>query len=368
MFFIARRFLRYFDWLTFGLICVICLVGLSFVFSATYHPEKPYSLFFTKQALGIGFGIILYFICSLLDYRSLLQWGYVIYAAVLALLIFTIIKGSIGMGAQRWINLGFFKAQPSELAKLFFPLCAVHYLYNHKESFTFSFMDFLPLLILLVLSFLLILKQPDLGTALIVLFSGLLLLWLAGLSKKFFAYAFVFLIITAPLSWHVLKPYQKKRVLVFLGQGESNKERYHIEQSKIAIGSGGLLGKGFLKGTQNKLQFLPESRTDFIFSVICEEIGFLGAFFIVILFLILFTRLLLIIITMNQPLIQLLAFGFIIHIILSFFINIGMVTGLLPIVGIPLPLISYGISNLWITFASLGWFNNIVMQHYHLPH
>lgn len=365
--FIESRFLRYFDWITFFLMILIGCVGLLFVFSATYKPELAYSIFFKKQIIGLVLGIGIYIVCSLIDYRTLLAWGYLLYGIVLLLLLFTIIKGSIGMGAQRWINLGFFKAQPSELAKLFFPLCAVHYIYNHKESFTFSIQQFAPLLLILTISFFLILKQPDLGTALVILFSGLLLLWLTGLSKNFFIYASLALIITAPISWHFLKPYQKKRVLVFLGQGEHNKERYHIEQSKIAIGSGGLLGKGFLKGTQNKLLFLPESRTDFIFSVISEEIGFVGALAIILLYFLFFTRILLITLWISHPLIKLLAFGFTIHIIISCFINIGMVTGLLPIVGIPLPLISYGISNLWITCASLGWFNNIVMQHYQIP-
>lgn len=365
--FIESRFLRYFDWITFLLTIVIGCIGLLFVYSATFKPELPYSLYLKKQVIGLSVGILLYCLCSLIDYRMLMAWGYVLYAGVIALLLFTIIKGSIGMGAQRWINLGFFKAQPSELAKLFFPLCAIHYIYNHKESFTFTVQQFAPMLIILTLSFVLILKQPDLGTALVILLAGLLLLWLSGLSKQFFLWSAVFLIITAPLSWHMLKPYQKKRVLVFLGQGESNKERYHIEQSKIAIGSGGLLGKGFLKGTQNKLMFLPESRTDFIFSVICEEIGFLGALAIILLYTLFFVRILLITLWISHPLIKLLAFGFTIHIVISCFINIGMVTGLLPIVGIPLPLISYGISNLWITCASLGWFNNIVMQHYQIP-
>ena len=270
------------------------------------------------------------------------------------------------MGGQRWINVGFFKAQPSELAKVLFPLFAVYYLYSRKESFTFKISEFLPLIAVLLISALLIVKQPDLGTAILVLLSGALLLWLAALSKQFFLYSMLAFLITAPVSWHFLKSYQQKRVLVFLGQGERNKERYQIEQSKIAIGSGGLLGKGFLKGTQNKLQFLPESRTDFIFSVISEEVGFIGAFALIIFFLIFFGRLLLITLSLDQPLVQLLAFGLIIHIILSFIINSAMVIGLLPIVGIPLPFISYGLSNLWITCASLGWFNNITMQHLHL--
>lgn len=366
--FVARRFLRYFDWITFFFLIALSLIGLFFVYSATYRPEVPYSLFFQKQAFGFACGILIFLICSVMDYRMLLQWGYVIYGGLLALLLFTIIKGSIGMGAQRWINLGLFKFQPSELAKIFFPLFAVHYLYNHKESFTFTFAEFVPLLGTLIISFFLILKQPDLGTALIILISGLLLMWLAGINKKFFLYSLIICVVTTPISWHFLKPYQKQRVLVFLGQGERKKERYHIEQSKIAIGSGGMLGRGFLKGTQNKLLFLPESRTDFIFSVICEEIGFLGAIALIFLYLLFFTRLFFICITLTNPLVKLLAFGLIIHIVISCFINSAMVTGLLPVVGIPIPFISYGISNLWITYISLGWFNNITMQQYHIPY
>lgn len=292
--FIAKRFFRYFDWISFFMMIFLSIIGLLFVFSATYRPEQHYSIFFKKQMLGIAGGIIIYLICSAIDYRMLMQWGYVVYCAVLALLLFTLFKGSIGMGGQRWINVGFFKAQPSELAKVLFPLFAVYYLYSRKESFTFKISEFLPLIAVLLISALLIVKQPDLGTAILVLLSGALLLWLAALSKQFFLYSMLAFLITAPVSWHFLKSYQQKRVLVFLGQGERNKERYQIEQSKIAIGSGGLLGKGFLKGTQNKLQFLPESRTDFIFSVISEEVGFIGAFALIIFFLIFFGRLLLI--------------------------------------------------------------------------
>lgn len=364
--FIARRYFRYFDWVSFFLMIILAMIGLLFIFSSTYRPEQPYSIFFKKQAFGIIGGIIIYFICSAIDYRVLMQWGYVIYCAVIALLLFTILKGSVGMGAQRWINLVFFKIQPSELTKILFPLFAVCYLYSRKESFTFKTYEFVPLLTVLLFSALLILKQPDLGTAILVLISGSLLLWLSCLSRQFFFYSLILFIITAPISWHFLKSYQQKRVLVFLGQGEQNKERYQIEQSKIAIGSGGLLGKGFLKGTQNKLQFLPESRTDFIFSVVSEETGFVGALSLIVVFLLLFSRLILIVLALDQPLIQLLAFGLIIHIILSFIINSAMVIGLLPIVGIPLPFISYGLTNLWITCASLGWFNNITMQHLHL--
>jgi len=168
--------------------------------------------------------------------------------------------------------------------------------------------------------------------------------------------------VLTPISWKMLKPYQKKRVAVFLGYGESKKERYQIEQSQISIGSGGLLGKGILRGTQNRFSFLPERRTDFIFSVLCEELGFFGALLVILLYLLLFIRVFTIIMRIESPFIQLFAIGIVAHIFISAIINMFMVTGLLPIVGIPLPLMSYGLSNLWTTFISLGWLNSIKIQ------
>lgn len=364
MLFINKRYLPYFDWISFGIILLLSCIGLTFVFSTTYQPHAPYSLFFKKQLFGICSGIVIYFFCSFINARSLSRLGYVLYFATVALLLFTLFKGSIGLGAQRWINLGIIKFQPSELAKFLFPLCLTYYFAHAKDKELPQQSSFIiPLLIMLVSVFL-ILKQPDLGTALIILFSGLTLFWLIGLRTKYFIIAGFFLCLTAPISWHFLKTYQKKRVLVFLGQGSNNKERYQIEQSKIAVGSGGLWGKGYLKGTQNQLSFLPESRTDFIFSIICEEFGLFGAVFILFLFLLLFMRLFYMISLIQSFYPGIMCIGLLIHIILSTIINICMVLDLLPIVGIPLPLISYGITHLWITFASLGCINSITCQRY----
>ncbi len=365
MILIDRRYLRYFDWISFSLIAVLSAIGLLFVYSATYLPDAPYSLFFKKQLFGILSGFIIYLIFSIVDYRSLNRWGYFIYFIILVLLFFTIIKGSIGMGAQRWISLGLFRFQPSELAKLFLPSFISYYLLTQNDTAQYTLSDFLPIIALLGMSFMLILKQPDLGTALLIVFSGFTLLWFAGISKRFIVICSVIFLISAPLTWRVLKPYQKKRILVFLGQGAAHKERYQIEQSKIAIGSGGLCGKGITKGTQNIFQFLPESRTDFIFSVIAEEWGFLGVLLVITLYIILFFRLMIIASSLNFLPTILLALGLIIHCIFSCIINMAMVTGLLPIVGIPLPLLSYGISHLWITFASFGWFNSIAIRRFY---
>ncbi len=355
-----RRTAGSFDWISFIIMLFLCAVGLAFVWSATYKPDMPYSLFFRKQTFGIISGIAIYVLVSMIDFRTLMRQGYFLYFCTMALLIFTIIKGSIGMGAQRWINLGFIKIQPSELTKLFFPAFATYFLFTQQENFIYRFKDFRVILIVLALSMLLIIKQPDLGTALILGFSALIILWLAGMDKRFFIYGALICCLCAPVLWHFLKSYQRQRITVFLGAGDMHKERYQLEQAKIAIGSGGLWGKGFLQGTQNKLLFLPESRTDFIFAVVCEETGFMGALGILFLYVFLFFHLLLAIRKLASPFSQLFAYGLLVHIMLSTFINIGMVIGLLPIVGIPLPFMSYGISNLWISFASLGAIQSVL--------
>lgn len=364
--FIDRRYFTYFDWISFFLTIALCSIGLIFVLSATYTPAEPYSLFFKKQLVGCATGFVLYFIFCIFDYRTLQQYGHLMYILIIGLLFFTIIKGTIGMGAQRWVNLFFFKFQPSELTKLFFPAYFSYTLSTEAHAPEHKSKTFLYMFIVLAISSLLIIKQPDLGTGILVFLSGIVLMWCAGLDRKYFVIGIIFFLLTAPISWKLLKPYQKNRVLVFLGAGSSHKERYQIEQSKIAIGSGGICGKGYLEGTQNKLHFLPEGRTDFIFSVLCEEMGFLGALTLFVLYLLLFLRLLHIITTIQNVYTQLLAIGLMFHMVLATIINCAMVTGLLPVVGIPLPLVSYGISNLWICLASLGWINGIAIRRFYI--
>lgn len=354
-----KRSFYYFDFYQLILITSISLLGLIFVWSSTYNIVQPFSLFFKKQCIGLLSGIALYGIFLCIDHRSWMRWGYFGYLGLLVLLLFTLIKGSVGMGAQRWINIGIIKFQPSELTKLCFP-AFVAYCLQHTP--TTNIRSFIPILAILGASFLLVAKQPDLGTALIILLSVLLLCWFAGLSRYFFIAIIASSIIAAPILWQLLKPYQKNRIAVFLGYGDVKKEAYQREQAIIAIGSGGITGKGLLQGTQNKLQFLPEGRTDFIFAVLCEEWGFIGAFLILILYILLFCRSLFIIKKIKSNTMQLFALGTIVHIIISTIINIAMVLGMLPIVGIPLPLMSYGITNLWITFASFGLFQNISME------
>lgn len=366
-----RRYFRYFDWISFVLILVLLGVGLLFVFSSTYRVECPCSLLFKRQLFGAVTGLAIYFFFCTVDIHTLARWSFWGFFASLGLLVYTIISGWIGMGAQRWLSLYFFRFQPSELIKLFFPVF-VATLFSELDLPKYQmarteahFNDFLFPLGALIVSFVLILKQPDLGTALIVLGSGMLLFWFIGIGRRFFLIISIIGLLCAPLFWKVLKPYQKQRVMVLLGYGDAQKERYQVEQSKIAIGSGGTWGKGLLQGTQNKLGFLPEDHTDFIFSVMCEEIGFAGAFMVILLYLLLFSRILWAIIHVKNFFEQIIAVGLVAHIVLAICINIGMVTGILPVVGIPLPLLSYGSTNLWIVFASLGWLNNIMIRRFY---
>jgi rod shape determining protein RodA len=366
-----KRYFRYFDWINFLLTIVLMVIGLLFVFSATYKPTRLFSLFFKKQMCGAISGLCIYMFFCIKDLRVLNKIGYLIYIIILGLLFYTFLNGWLVMGAKRWIPLYFFRFQPSELAKLFLPVFIAQYFSKQnlktqgplpKKTPLKTFL--LPLFAIFI-SFFLILRQPDLGTSLLILFSGLILLWFIGIDKKFFIISSLIVLVSTPFLWTKLKPYQKQRIMVLLGQGSAKKERYQMEQSKIAIGSGGITGKGFLKGTQNKLAFLPEDHTDFIFSVICEELGLLGALLVLLLFSALFTRIMFITIQTRNFFDQIIAIGLLSHLMLSFCINIGMGVGILPIVGIPLPLFSYGITNLWISLASLGWLNNIAIRRFY---
>ncbi len=347
------------DWqvLLFG--AILAVISCLFIFSSTHTSQQPYSIYFTKQVFGFIIGFIIYFIFCNIDFRSLSRWGYFAYFALILLLLFTLIKGSIGFGAQRWIDIKIFKFQPSECAKLLLPAFIVYHLQGESDTHHYTLRSFILIFVIMAISFVLVLKQPDLGTALIIVITGTIMLWQAGLTKKFFLWSIIIVTVSAPVLYKCLKPYQRKRIEVFCGAGDRHRERYQIEQSKIAIGSGGVLGKGFLQGTQNRLAFLPERRNDFIFSVICEEWGLCGATLILLLYLFLIMHLLLEINKVRNFSAQLLALGLLIPIALSIVINIGMVIGLLPVVGIELPLLSYGLTHTWITLAALGWINGI---------
>jgi rod shape determining protein RodA len=348
-----------------SLITIILLllfsIGLIILYSATSEIGEKSSNFFLKQSFGLITGMLIISFISILPYRTIIIWGAIAHYIILILLIFTLIKGSIAMGAKRWIDFGFVKFQPSELAKITLPLCIINYFLFYIINKT-SLKDWIKLLFLVFITSILIIKQPDLGSGLIVGISAMALLYISGLPRKIIITLAIMFGLTTPIVWKFLHEYQKKRIIVFFGGGSAHKERYQLEQSKIAIGSGGLYGKGFLKGTQKNLQFLPENRTDFIFSVLSEEFGFIGVTFIIFLYIMLFFRFIKQCQRIDDFHAHLLCNGLFLPFMISIICNIGMVIGLFPTVGIPLPCMSYGITNLWSTCIMLGIINSVLTQ------
>ena len=364
-----RRYFRYFDYINLTCTLALLTLGLAFVYSATYTTTNPYSIFFKKQLFGAVTGMGLYFLFCTVDIRGVSRWGYYGYLITLGLLAYTIVGGWVGLGAKRWISLGIIRFQPSELAKVLFPFFVATHLEDKQiqrpRNEPLQTRDFYLPLIGLSAAFLLIFRQPDLGTALIVLFSGGLLLWTIGLPRIIYVTAISVTLLASPVLWHTLKPYQKQRVMTMLGHGSKNRERYQIEQSLIAVGSGGITGQGYLQGTQNKLLFLPEDHTDFIFAVVCEEWGFLGALLVIGLFCLLLGRLMLVVATSPTMFEHIVVTGLLLYLLLSFLINVGMVIGLLPTVGIPLPFMSYGVTHLWCALVSTGILNNAAIRRFY---
>lgn len=352
------------DSLLFFATLLLSFIGLLFIFSNSYSIIQPYSTFFIKQLFGILTGCGLYTFFSLINYRKLLSASIILYPLFLLLLLYTYAKGTHVMGAQRWLSFfGLFRMQPSELAKIILPLSTVHYLSLVNVDEKRALKNILILCALLAPSLLLILLQPDLGTTILLVITIATIFFCNNILHDY-RWLFIFFIsvifVTAP---YALKPYQRKRIQSFLGLGSAQKERYQNEQALIAIGSGGIIGKGLLCGTQNRLRFLPEGRTDFIIAVVAEEIGLLGILFILFLYFILFWRIHLIIMSTTYLYAQLLVVGLATPIILSALINILMVLDLLPVVGMPLPLLSYGLTHLLCTFIALGIIQNIA-RHY----
>jgi rod shape determining protein RodA len=255
--------------------------------------------------------------------------------------------GISASGSKRWINLFVMNFQPSELMKIAIIVCFARYYHHIQSSDIQSYKYLLQPTVLLLIPCYLVIAQPDLGTAILIAGSGLAIIWLAGLNLKYFVYSGLILLVSLPFVISILKPYQKSRILTFF-----NPERdplgagYQIIQSKIAIGSGGLLGKGFLQGTQSYLEFLPEKHTDFIFTLFSEEFGFVGSMVLILLYILLIYRIIRIGFSCRSFFAKLYCFGFASALFLYIFVNIAMVLGLLPIVGAPLPIMSYGGSSM----------------------
>lgn len=342
------------DILLLSALLLLASAGLFILYSASNQSPRTIEY----QIGHLIFAFIIMLLIAQIPPITLQRSAPYIYGFALTLLITVLIIGHIGKGAQRWLNLGFMRFQPAELMKLAIPLILAH-LY-HKATLPITMRSVLIALPIILIPAILTAKQPDLGTAILLVIAGASILFLAGLSYQFITCTFIFVASIIPFAWYLLHDYQRQRVLTFL-----NPERdplgtgYHIIQSKIAIGSGGLFGKGWLNGTQSNLHFLPEHTTDFIFAVCGEEFGFMGSVILIMLFMLVVIRGMSITINAQDTFSRLLAGSITFTFFVSFFINIGMVTGALPVVGIPLPLVSYGGSSMMTMMASFGMLMSI---------
>jgi len=363
-----RRLAYHFDWLLLGLTLAIVAGGIMTIHSATVgrgHGGLTSNPLVIRQAFYAGLGLIGMLAAVFFDYRHLERYAYALYALALTLLALVPVMGSVGGGARRWLDLGVVSIQPSEMIKVGLVVALARYLHRACATGDCRLRDTLPAWVLLAIPAALILMQPDLGTVgiICVVFSSLLLF--AGLRPRYFLMVAVIAGALGPLLWGYLKPYQQQRVLTFLSpEMDPLGAGYHVIQSKIAIGSGMFWGKGFLRGTQNKLNFLPEQHTDFIFSVFAEEWGYAGAIVLLALYAALVLRGLHIASRANDRFGALLTFGVMAIVFWQVVINVGMTSGLLPVVGIPLPLFSYGGSSLTAMMVAMGLVINVNMRRF----
>tara|TARA_X000000950_G_scaffold249409_1_gene309239 strand:+ start:68 stop:1192 length:1125 start_codon:yes stop_codon:yes gene_type:complete len=344
--------LRSFDFIL--IFCILCLGVISnlSMYSTDggqflYHSKSHFVRFVTFFSMMI--------ILSFINLRFWHSTAYLFYTITLAFLIWASIYGITASGSQRWINLYFINLQPSELMKIAIIVCFARYFHREQMTNINSFKNIIISIVILILPILLVISQPDLGTSILIAMSGIIVMWLAGFNIKYFVYSGLTLVVSLPFVISILKPYQKLRVLSFfnpdrdpLGAG------YQIIQSKIAVGSGGLTGKGYLKGTQSYLEFLPEKHTDFIFTLFSEEHGFVGSLILLILYAVLIFRILNIGSKSRSYFGKLFCYGFGSAIFVYVAVNMSMVLGLLPIVGSPLPIMSYGGSSMLATMIGLS--------------
>ena len=341
----------------FDYILLVCILMLGLISLATmYSTDGGEVLFHTKSHFTkLVIFIIMMLVISFINIKYWFSIGYLSYLVVIGLLIWTYTFGITSSGSQRWINLYFINLQPSELMKIFIILCLAKYFHRKKLENVNSIYTILTSLIIILLPMGLVIVQPDLGTSLLIAISGIAVLWFAGINYKYFIYTILGFVISLPFIIAFLQPYQKLRVLTFLNPDKDPLGAgYQIIQSKIAVGSGGIFGKGFLKGTQSYLEFLPEKHTDFIFTLFSEEFGFVGSAFLLIIYAIIIYRIVAIGAGSRSYFAKIFCYSFGAAIFVFITINMSMVLGLLPIVGSPLPIMSYGGSSMLATMIGFG--------------
>ena len=346
------NFLHRINWFFIILLLTISSIGVALLYSIAGASWDPWA---SNQIIRISISLVVLILISLINIKFWYKLANPMYVFSISLIFLTFFVGKEVSGATRWLDLYFFSFQPAEITKIFVILALAKYFHSIKlQSYDIKQRIFFPLLILFI-PVLLIFKQPDLGTALVIFFSGIIVLFLSGVQIKTFILSGIGSLILLPIFWTFLEDYQKSRIINFLDQ-QSNTlgANYHITQSKIALGSGGFFGKGFLEGTQSHLNFIPEMETDFIFSVLGEEFGFLGILFLFLLYFILICWTIKISLESKNYFSKIFGVSFIASFFLIIFTNIGMVTGIIPVVGVPLPLCSYGGSAFLSNFIGFG--------------
>ncbi|MBU4376970.1 MAG: rod shape-determining protein RodA, partial [Candidatus Omnitrophica bacterium] len=342
---------------------IIVSAGLLFLYSASHGIyESNGTNFAHRQAMWLLAGIVMLVIIVNMDFRRILDWSYLCYGIMALMLLVLLFAGGARMGAKRWFSIGWLTFQPSEFAKIILIMVLAFYIGNNRHAIRTIKGLITPFLLAGVL-FLLIIKEPDLGSALILLAILFIMLLVSEMPVKYMAGLVIAGVASSPFLWNFLKEYQKRRLLVFINPNmDPLGAGYTIIQSKIAIGSGGLFGRGFLGGTQNQLNFLPESHTDFIFAVIGEEWGFAGVLLVVFLFVFLISRILSVAERTNDFYGKLVVMGVAGMLAFQVIVNIAMTVGLMPVVGIPLPFVSYGGSSLIMNFIAIALVINIDMH------
>jgi len=330
---------------------VLVMVGSLALYSASQGSWHPWA---GRHAVRATIGMALVVGIAFVDFSFIKRMSYVFLAAAILLLLAVMIIGA-GQGVSRWISIGGVNLQPSELTKIAVILALARYFGSQSHDRMRSFIWYLPSFAIIGIPFALIMKQPDLGTALMLLFGGLAVVFSAGLPWRYVFGSIAAVLAAVPLLWMQLHAYQKTRVMTFLNpESDLLGAGYQITQSKIALGSGGIFGKGFLMGSQSQLNYLPEKQTDFVFTMIGEEFGFAGNVFILLIYLLLTISILRISYRVKSRFAQLTCVGIGMMVFFYMFVNVAMVTGLLPVVGAPLPLISYGGTSMLTVFIGFG--------------
>ncbi len=360
-----------FDWMIVLIPVIITVLGIMTIYSATrpiIGVEHP--AFYIRQTIWLIIGIVSMAAVSLFDYRRLIKLSYFIYIFALILLLLTLVVGHAGMGAQRWLRIGPIGFQPSEFFRICLLIAIAGYLSRQVSP-----LRSIPFVVLIgmfgALPFLILYLQPDLGSAILILSIVIAVTLIKGINRKLLVTSVVVILVTAPflgnVLWKEMKQYQKNRLVAFINPKVDPKGiGYQIEQSKVTIGSGRLLGKGYLKGTQGPLRFLPEKHTDFIFAVFAEEWGFFGSVILLALYALIILRGFETALYAKDDFGFLLATGISIMFLIYLSVNIGMAMGLMPVVGVPLPFFSYGGTALVANFIGIGLLNNIRMRRYEL--